>query len=69
MMVSVFMFNHRPLAEVLKSLLDLPRYSDRYRVTAETQPKLQPSDLNKAFFSSELWDVFFNPKTKPKKSW
>jgi len=48
---------------------DLPRYSDRYRATAETQPKLEPSDLNKIFFPSELWDTFFNPKTKPKKSW
>ena len=68
-MVSAFMFGRHPLVEVLSSLLDLPRYSDRYRATADTQPKLQPGDLNKAFFPSELWDIFFNPKTKPKRSW
>ncbi|KAF8342868.1 DNA-directed RNA polymerase III, subunit Rpc31 [Cantharellus anzutake] len=46
---------------------DLPRYSDRYRATAETQPKLQPSDLDKSFFPSELWDICFNAKKRLKK--
>lgn len=46
---------------------DLPRYSDKYRPTAAAQPKLVPSDLNKEFFPPELWEMFFNPKKKPKK--
>lgn len=45
---------------------ELPRYSDKYRLTANTHPKLKESDLNRPFFPPQIWDIYFNPKKRRK---
>ncbi|TFY80077.1 hypothetical protein EWM64_g3928 [Hericium alpestre] len=43
---------------------ELERYSDKYRPSAATRPKLKESDFNKDFFPPELFESFFHPKRK-----
>lgn len=43
-----------------------PRYSDKYRINANTRPTLKESDLNKDFFPSQIWDIYFHPKKRKK---
>ncbi|KAK7462922.1 hypothetical protein VKT23_007502 [Stygiomarasmius scandens] len=45
---------------------ELPRYSDKYRPSSASQPKLQRTDLHAPFFPPEIFDAHFNPKKKPK---
>jgi len=45
---------------------ELPRFSDKYRLDANTRPKLKESDLNKQFFPPQIWDIYFNPKKRRK---
>jgi len=45
-----------------------PRYSDKYRIAANTNPTLKESDLYKIFFPSQIWDAYFHPKTRKKGS-
>ncbi|KAJ8082889.1 hypothetical protein AAF712_003566 [Marasmius tenuissimus] len=41
---------------------ELPKYSDKYRPSAAAQPKLKRQDLNSAFFPTEIFEGYFNPK-------
>ena len=45
-------------------LLDLPRYSDKYRPSPAAQPNLKRKDLHQPFFPSEIFEDYFNPKRK-----
>ncbi|KAK1231343.1 hypothetical protein PQX77_005543 [Marasmius sp. AFHP31] len=41
---------------------ELPKYSDKYRPSVSAQPKLKRQDLNPAFFPTEIFEGYFNPK-------
>ncbi|KAL0577189.1 hypothetical protein V5O48_004787 [Marasmius crinis-equi] len=41
---------------------ELPKYSDKYRPSVATQPKLRRHDLHPAFFPTEIYEGYFNPK-------
>ncbi|KAF8879647.1 DNA-directed RNA polymerase III, subunit Rpc31 [Gymnopilus junonius] len=47
---------------------ELERYSDKYRPSVASQPTLKRSELHEAFFPSEVFEDYFNPKKKKKKS-
>ncbi|KAG6839491.1 hypothetical protein C0991_002176, partial [Blastosporella zonata] len=47
-------------------VLELPRYSDKYRPSVSAQPTLKRKDLNEAFFPPMIFDSYFNPKKKRK---
>jgi len=49
------------VVETTKST-ELPKYSDKYRPSVATQPKLKRQDLNPAFFPTEILEGYFNPK-------
>ncbi|KIJ39471.1 hypothetical protein M422DRAFT_32719 [Sphaerobolus stellatus SS14] len=53
------------IVEVKKNT-DLPKYSDKYRPTAGSQPALKKSDLNPEFFPPGIFEAYFNPKKKRK---
>ena len=46
--------------------IELPRYSDKYRPSASTQPTLKRKDLHQPFFPAEIFEDYFNPKRKKK---
>jgi DNA-directed RNA polymerase III subunit RPC7 len=50
----------------LKGVLELERYSDKYRPSAATQPTLKRKDLHAPFFPTEVFEDYFNPKRKKK---
>ncbi|KAK7044571.1 DNA-directed RNA polymerase III, subunit Rpc31 [Favolaschia claudopus] len=52
------------VVEAAKST-DLPRYSDKYRVSA-TQPTLAKQDFHEPYFPRDIFDGYFNPKKKRK---
>ncbi|THU80072.1 hypothetical protein K435DRAFT_785605 [Dendrothele bispora CBS 962.96] len=45
---------------------ELPRYSDKYRPSPASQPRLQRGDLHAPFFPPEIFESHFNPKKRPK---
>ncbi|KAJ3988751.1 DNA-directed RNA polymerase III, subunit Rpc31 [Lentinula detonsa] len=45
---------------------ELPRYSDKYRSSAASQPTLKRSDLHAPFFPTEIFEAYFNPRKKAK---
>jgi DNA-directed RNA polymerase III subunit RPC7 len=47
-------------------MVDLPRYSDKYRPTANAPPALNRKDFNIDFFPPEIFEAYFNPKKRPK---
>ncbi|KAJ7598815.1 DNA-directed RNA polymerase III, subunit Rpc31 [Mycena floridula] len=53
------------LVETTKST-ELPRYSDKYKPSATSQPKLKRADLHAPFFPSEIFETYFNPRKKRK---
>jgi len=53
------------IVESLKTT-ELPRYSDKYRPQAFSQPTLKKKDLNPDFFPPDLYDSYFNPRKKKK---
>jgi DNA-directed RNA polymerase III subunit RPC7 len=48
--------------------LDLPRYSDKYRPSASSQPTLKRKDFHAPFFPKGLFEDYFNPKSKRKET-
>lgn len=46
---------------------ELPRYSDKYRPSLNTQPTLKRKELHAPFFPSELFEDYFNPNKRKKK--
>ncbi|KIK02375.1 hypothetical protein K443DRAFT_677612, partial [Laccaria amethystina LaAM-08-1] len=45
---------------------ELPRYSDKYRPSSTTQPTLKRKDLHAPFFPTEIFEDYFNPKSRRK---
>ncbi|KAF9009973.1 DNA-directed RNA polymerase III, subunit Rpc31 [Cyathus striatus] len=45
---------------------ELPRYSDKYRLSASSQPTLKRKELHEPFFPPGVLDGYFNPKRKHK---
>lgn len=45
-------------------LVELERYSDRFKPAAKTRPLLSQEILNKEFFPPALWEAYFNQKKK-----
>ncbi|KAJ2936479.1 hypothetical protein H1R20_g617, partial [Candolleomyces eurysporus] len=45
---------------------ELPRYSDKYRPSLNTQPTLKRKELHAPFFPTELFEDYFNPKRMKK---
>ncbi|KAK0458893.1 DNA-directed RNA polymerase III, subunit Rpc31 [Desarmillaria tabescens] len=43
---------------------ELPRYSDKYRPSSMTQPKLKRKDLHEEFFPKDIFEDYFNPRRK-----
>ncbi|KAK0203691.1 DNA-directed RNA polymerase III, subunit Rpc31 [Desarmillaria ectypa] len=43
---------------------ELPRYSDKYRSSSATQPKLKRKDLHQEFFPNNIFEDYFNPRRK-----
>ncbi|KAH9947533.1 DNA-directed RNA polymerase III, subunit Rpc31 [Amylocystis lapponica] len=43
---------------------ELPRYSDKYRPSAASQPTLKRKDLHQPFFPQEIFEGYFNPKRR-----
>ncbi|EAU89500.1 hypothetical protein CC1G_07726 [Coprinopsis cinerea okayama7 len=41
---------------------DLPRYSDKYRPSLNSQPQLKRKDLHAPFFPEALLEEYFNPR-------
>ncbi|TFK73529.1 hypothetical protein BDN72DRAFT_893936 [Pluteus cervinus] len=46
--------------------IQLPRYSDKYRPQAVSQPTLKRSDLHQPFFPKGIFEDYFDPKRKQK---
>ncbi|KAJ7634680.1 DNA-directed RNA polymerase III, subunit Rpc31 [Roridomyces roridus] len=51
------------VVEATKST-ELPKYSDKYRTSANSQPTLKKKDLHAPYFPPNLFDAYFNPKKK-----
>jgi hypothetical protein len=49
-------------------VLDLPRYSDKYRPSTASQPTLKKKDLYAPYFPPDIFEGYFNPKKKRKGS-
>ncbi|KAK0452294.1 hypothetical protein EV421DRAFT_1768179 [Armillaria borealis] len=51
------------IVETAKSK-ELPKYSDKYRLSSATQPKLKRKDLHQEFFPKDIFEDYFNPRRK-----
>jgi DNA-directed RNA polymerase III subunit RPC7 len=49
-----------------KFMLDLERYSDKYRQSPASQPTLKRKDLHAPFFPPEIIEGYLNPRKKRK---
>jgi DNA-directed RNA polymerase III subunit RPC7 len=49
------------VVETTKST-ELSRYSDKYRPSVSSQPKMKKQDLHAPFFPTEIFEGYFNPK-------
>jgi DNA-directed RNA polymerase III subunit RPC7 len=54
------------ILQLITTSPELPRFSDKYRPSAQSHPVLRKKDLNQAFFPPEIFEEFFNPKKKRK---
>lgn len=48
----------------MKTSVELPRYSDKYRPSPASQPTLKRKDLHQPFFPQEIFEEYFNPKKR-----
>lgn len=54
-----------PTYDLTGPMIELERYSDRFKPAAKTRPLLSQEILNKEFFPPALWEAYFNQKKKP----
>lgn len=47
-------------------ITELPRYSDKYRPIPSARPALKKKELHQPFFPQQIFDDYFNPKSKRK---
>lgn len=47
-------------------LIELPRYSDKYRPSPAAQPTLKRKEMHQPFFPSEIFEDYFHPKRRKK---
>ncbi|KAJ7631926.1 DNA-directed RNA polymerase III, subunit Rpc31 [Mycena polygramma] len=53
------------VVEATKST-EIPRYSDKYRLSVASQPTLKKKDLHAPYFPPDIFEGYFNPKKKRK---